>query len=126
MPVELEPEPDVPADLREALEASPESRTTWNGTTTIARLGWIHWIASAKQEKTRKKRINDACEMLALGEKRVCCFDPSGYYSKAFSTPQIADEYIRMRYKTGLANRLGKFGTAAVFLPKDNCGFQGH
>lgn len=33
-------------------------------------------------------RINDACDMLASGKKRVCCFDPSGYYSKAFMAPQ--------------------------------------
>lgn len=91
MPVELEPEPDVPTDLLEALEASAESRATWDGTTTIARLDWIHWVTSAKQAKTRKKRINDACDMLASGKKRVCCFDPSGYYSKAFSAPQAAD-----------------------------------
>ncbi len=91
MPVELEPEPEVPTDLLEALEVSPESRATWDGTTTIARLDWVHWITSAKQAKTRKKRINDACDMLASGKKIVCCFDPSGYYSKAFSAPQIAD-----------------------------------
>lgn len=91
MPVELEPEPDAPADLLEALEASAEARATWDGTTTIARLDWIHWVTSAKQAKTREKRINDACDMLASGKKRVCCFDPSGYYSKAFSAPQAAD-----------------------------------
>jgi hypothetical protein len=89
--VEQEPEPDVPADLAQALEASPKSRATWDATTTIARLDWIHWITSAKQAKTRVKRINDACDMLASGKKRVCCFDPSGYYSKAFCAPQIAD-----------------------------------
>lgn len=91
MPVEQEPEPDVPADFGEALEASPEARATWNQTTTLARLDWIHWITSAKQAKTRTKRIRDACEMLASGEKRVCCFDPSGYYSKAFRAPEAAD-----------------------------------
>jgi uncharacterized protein YdeI (YjbR/CyaY-like superfamily) len=89
--VEHEPEPDVPADLAQALEASPKSRATWDATTTIARLDWIHWITSAKQAKTRVKRINDACDMLASGKKRVCCFDPSGYYSKAFCAPPIAD-----------------------------------
>lgn len=91
MPVEQEPEPEVPPDFRDALEDSPESKTTWYETTTIARLDWIHWITSAKQAKTRTKRINDACDMLASGKKRVCCFDPSGFYSKAFSAPQVAD-----------------------------------
>ena len=88
---ENEPEPEVPEDLAKALDAAPESRVTWDATTTIARLDWIHWITSAKQPKTRVKRINDACDMLAAGKKRVCCFDPSGYYSKAFKAPQ-ADE----------------------------------
>lgn len=85
--LEQEPEPEVPADLAVALEVSPESRATWDATTTIARIDWVHWVTSAKQAKTRSKRIKDACEMLASGKKRVCCFDPSGFYSKAFSAP---------------------------------------
>jgi hypothetical protein len=88
MAVDPEPEPEVPDDLARALDAAPESRSTWDATTPIARLDWIHWITSAKQAKTRVKRINDACEMLASGKKRVCCFDPSGFYSKTFSAPQ--------------------------------------
>jgi len=89
--LDQEREPEVPADLAKALESEPEAQATWNATTTIARIDWVHWIVSAKQAKTREKRINDACEMLASGKKRVCCFDPSGFYSKAFSAPQ-ADE----------------------------------
>lgn len=54
----------------------------------VARVDWIHWIVSAKQAQTRAKRISDACEMLASGERRVCCFDPSGFYSKAFGAPK--------------------------------------
>ena len=94
-PVKSEPEPEIPADLREALAASPESRATWDDTTTVARLDWIHWITSAKQAKTRAKRIRDACDMLASGKRRVCCFDPSGYYSKAFSAPQVNGQQAR-------------------------------
>ncbi|WP_244623559.1 YdeI/OmpD-associated family protein [Shewanella salipaludis] len=86
-----EPEPQVPGDLALALQAAPESRATWDATTTLARVDWIHWITSAKQAKTRAKRIQDACDMLASGKKRVCCFDPSGFYSKAFCTPETAD-----------------------------------
>lgn len=88
MPVEQEPEPAIPADLKEALAASPEAKATWNDTSTIARVDWIHWISSAKQAATRAKRINDACDKLASGKRRVCCFDPSGYYSKALSAPK--------------------------------------
>ncbi|MDD8044887.1 MAG: YdeI/OmpD-associated family protein, partial [Verrucomicrobiota bacterium] len=90
-PVEQEPEPEVPSDLAAALEVAPEARAVWDDTTTIARVDWIHWITSAKQSKTRAKRIDDACDMLASGKRRVCCFDPSGYYSKALSAPQAAD-----------------------------------
>ena len=62
----------------------------WEATTTLARVDWIHWITSARQAKTCAKRVNDACDMLKAGKKRVCCFDPSGYYSKAFSAPEAA------------------------------------
>lgn len=90
-PVDQEPEPEIPADLQDALSAIPEAWATWEATTTIARLDWIHWVTSAKQSKTRAKRVDNACDMLASGKRRVCCFDPSGYYSKAFSAPKEVD-----------------------------------
>lgn len=91
-PVAQEPEPLVPADLQAALDDAPEARAVWDDTTTIARLDWIHWITSARQAKTRVKRIGDACSMLGSGKRRVCCFDPSGYYSKAFSAPEATEQ----------------------------------
>ena len=91
MSAQQEAEPDLPADFEASLAATPDARAVWNSTTTIARVDWIHWITSAKQPKTRAKRIGDACDMLASGKQRVCCFDPSGYYSKVFSAPKAAD-----------------------------------
>lgn len=91
LPVAQEPEPEIPSDLLEALVANPEARDVWDSTTTIARLDWIHWITSTKSSKTRAKRIGAACDKLASGKRRVCCFDPSGYYSKSFSAPQATD-----------------------------------
>lgn len=88
VPVEEEPEPEVPADLLEALAASPQAGAAWDETPTIARLDWIHWITSAKQFSTRTKRVSNTCDMLLSGKRRVCCFDPSGYYSNAFSAPK--------------------------------------
>jgi hypothetical protein len=88
--VEQEPEPELPPDFAAALAANPAARAVWHDTTTIARLDWIHWATSAKQAKTRTQRISDACDMLASGKRRVCCFDQSGYYSKAFSAPKAA------------------------------------
>lgn len=89
-PVAKEPEPKQPPDFREALNASPEAKAVWNSTTTIARIDWIHWIESAKQSKTRKSRVANACDMLASGKERVCCFDQSGFYSKSLSAPKAA------------------------------------
>lgn len=89
--VAQEPEPRVPPDLRKALAAAPEAQAAWEDTTTIARLDWIHWITSGKQAKTRAQRIRKACDMLASGKGRVCCFDQSGFYSKAFSAPEETD-----------------------------------
>jgi hypothetical protein len=90
-PVATEPEPELPDDFAEALAASAEATRVWDTTTTIARIDWIHWIESAKQSKTRRRRIENACDMLASGKGRVCCFDPSGFYSKAFSAPKAAE-----------------------------------
>lgn len=90
-PLAEEPEPSIPTDFQTALSDTPEAEQVWNATTTIARIDWIHWIVSAKQAKTRAKRIADACDMLASGKRRVCCFDPSGYYSKTFRAPSAVE-----------------------------------
>ncbi|HET7921507.1 MAG TPA: YdeI/OmpD-associated family protein [Gammaproteobacteria bacterium] len=90
-PVAKEPEPKLPADLRTALAASPKAHAMWDATTTLARIDWIHWIESAKQSKTRKSRVEGACDRLASGKKRVCCFDPSGYYDKSLSAPEAEE-----------------------------------
>lgn len=90
-PVANEPEPKLPPDLHNALAASPQAKAVWQVTTTVARIDWIHWIESAKQAATRKRRVENACDMLAAGKKRVCCFDPSGFYDKSLSAPQAAE-----------------------------------
>jgi hypothetical protein len=89
-PARKEPEPRVPADLKKALAAAPKARATWSGITTVARRDWIAWIISARQPETRARRIRNACDMLAGGKRRVCCFDRSGFYSKEFSAPAAA------------------------------------
>lgn len=89
-PVEIEPEPKVPPELRKALAAHPQARAQWDDITPVARRDWIHWITSAKKEETRERRIHTACDMLASGKRRACCFDRSGMYSKALSAPQAA------------------------------------
>ena len=91
-PVAREPEPELPPDLSRALLGTADAQATWESTTVLARVDWIHWITSARQAATRAKRVADACDKLASGQRRVCCFDPSGYYSKALGAPEAADE----------------------------------
>jgi hypothetical protein len=91
-PVAEEPEPRVPADLRKALAtAHLKARAVWSHITPVARRDWIQWIESAKREETRLKRIESACDMLAQGKRRPCCFDRSGMYAKSLSCP-VSDE----------------------------------
>ncbi|MET0290117.1 MAG: YdeI/OmpD-associated family protein [Pseudoxanthomonas sp.] len=91
-PVSVEPEPAVPADLRDALEAHPEARATWDDITATARRDWIYWITSGKKAQTRVKRVATACDMLAQGKRRACCFDRSGLYSRRLGAPQATTD----------------------------------
>lgn len=90
-PMAEEPEPAVPSDLAAALKAHPAARATWDDITAVARRDWIHWIGSGKRADTRVKRIATACDMLASGKRRACCFDRSGMYSKSMSAPEAAE-----------------------------------
>ncbi|MBB6598071.1 YdeI/OmpD-associated family protein [Luteimonas sp. MC1825] len=91
-PVAEEPEPRLPADLRAALSAQPAARATWDDITPVARRDWIQWITSGKKAETRVKRIATACDKLASGQRRACCFDRSGMYSRgSLGPPEAAD-----------------------------------
>lgn len=90
-PVAEEPEPSVPSDLRKALAAAPRARAAWSDITPVARRDWIQWITSGRRAETRALRIGKACDMLAKGKRRPCCFDRSGLYSKSLSCP-VADD----------------------------------
>ncbi|CAG0960248.1 hypothetical protein PHYC_00685 [Phycisphaerales bacterium] len=92
-PSAQEPEPKVPSDLRKALAAaSAKTREAWKSITPLARRDFMHWIVSAKQKETRARRIENACDMLAKGKRRPCCFDRSGMYDKSLSCP-VADTF---------------------------------
>ena len=91
-PVEKEPEPKIPADLKQALAENPAAKATWVDITPVARRDWIHWITSGKKAETRAKRIDVACDKLAGGNRRACCFDRSGMYSKGnMGAPEAAE-----------------------------------
>jgi len=69
-----EPEIRMPTDLRKALAAAPLAQAGWEDITPMARRDWIFSIISAKQPETRRRRIDKACDMLASGKRRLCCF----------------------------------------------------
>src|SRR5258708_5336688 len=74
-PVGKEPDPHrVPTDLRKALVATPLAAAAWKGLTPIARRDFTSWIDSAKQPERRRRRIERACENLAAGKRRPCCY----------------------------------------------------
>ncbi len=78
--VTLEPtkewvEPEVPADLKKALETSPKAEELWNDITPSARWDWVRWIRAVKTEETRQKHIDVALDKLNKGMRRPCCFN---------------------------------------------------
>ena len=88
-----EPEPNVPADLRKGLAAATaKAKEVWSDITPMARRDFVHWVVSAKQAETRARRVEKACDMLAKGKRRPCCFDRSGMYDKSLSCPAADDE----------------------------------
>ncbi len=78
--VALEPtqewvEPEVPADLKQALVASPKAQALWTEITPNARWDWIRWIRAVKTPETRQKHIEVALSKLNQGMRRPCCFN---------------------------------------------------
>lgn len=86
-----QPEPSLPEDFKVLLNKSSDAQATWNSATTLAKIDWVHWMESAKQDTTKRERASNAIDMLEKGKKRVCCFDPSGFYSKALACPVEED-----------------------------------
>jgi hypothetical protein len=74
-PVKEWSEPNVPADLMNALAVVPQAHTLWMEITPMARWDWIRWIGSTKQPETRRRRIETALSKLKAGDRRPCCFN---------------------------------------------------
>lgn len=89
-----EPETRVPMELRKALAAAPPAQALWAAITPMARQNWILWISSAKLPETRMRRIENACDMLASGKKRVCCFGGLKWLMK--DHPTSSEGWLRL------------------------------
>lgn len=61
-------------DLRSALISDLKIKEIWEDITPLARNEWICWVTSAKQEETRKRRIEQTISKLKKGMRRPCCW----------------------------------------------------
>ena len=70
--VKHEPKPaaELHPEFAAALNANPKAKEVLEGFSPSARREYVDWIADAKQDKTRSKRIADAIEWLSEGKKR--------------------------------------------------------
>lgn len=72
------PEPEIPADLQNALQnAAPEVQALWEKVTPMAHWEWLRWIGSTLNPETRAKRIEVSISKLSKGMRRPCCFNRS-------------------------------------------------
>ena len=73
-PRKVKHEPKPPAEIHPefaaALDANPKAKATLESFSPSARRDYLDWIAEAKQDATRAKRIATAVECLAEGKKR--------------------------------------------------------
>ncbi len=69
------PEPEVPADLSQALASDPQASALWVQITPMARWDWLRWIRATNNQETRSRRIEVALSKLKAGERRPCCFN---------------------------------------------------
>jgi hypothetical protein len=64
----------LPADFRKAIEFDANATSLWADITPLARNEWICWVTSAKQEATRKRRIEVGIDKMRGGMRRPCCW----------------------------------------------------
>ena len=72
------PEPELPPDLRAALEAAPKAvQESWTDITPMARWEWVRWVNATANPATRERRVEVSISKLDSGKRRPCCFDLS-------------------------------------------------
>ena len=63
-------EVEVPEALAAALAADPEAKASFDRMAFTHRKEYARWIADAKQEQTRQRRLGQALEMIRAGRTR--------------------------------------------------------
>jgi uncharacterized protein YdeI (YjbR/CyaY-like superfamily) len=67
---EPKPAPEMHPAFAAALEQAPTAKATMDGFSPSCRREYLEWIADAKQDATRARRIATAVEWLSEGKKR--------------------------------------------------------
>ena len=62
--------PSLHPDFASALAAAPKAKAALDGFPPSAQRDYLEWISEAKQDATRKKRIDTAIEWLSEGKRR--------------------------------------------------------
>jgi Bacteriocin-protection, YdeI or OmpD-Associated/Domain of unknown function (DUF1905) len=63
-------EVDVPAALAQALDGDPEAKARFDALAFTHRKEFARWIAEAKKDETRERRVAQALQMLREGRTR--------------------------------------------------------
>ena len=87
----------VPSDLQKVLAKNAKAKGQWDDLTPIGRRDFVSWIESAKQEETRKRRVESVPSRLASGKRRPCCYAlvPMNLYKALDASPKA-----KARWKT--------------------------
>jgi uncharacterized protein YdeI (YjbR/CyaY-like superfamily) len=64
------PAPDMHPQFAAALDHSPKAKAMLDSFPPSARRDYLEWVAGAKQDATRQKRIATAIEWLSEGKRR--------------------------------------------------------
>ena len=67
---EAKPPAELHPDFAAALQASPKAKAALDGFSPSAQRDYLDWIAEAKLDSTRAKRIATAIEWLSEGKRR--------------------------------------------------------
>ena len=67
---EPKPAPELHPDFAAALAKAPAAKAVLDGFPPSAQRDYLEWISEAKQDATRRKRIDDAIQWLGEGKRR--------------------------------------------------------
>lgn len=106
----------LPADFRKAIQLDATAKNLWSDITPLARNEWICWVTSAKQEVTRKRRIEvgidkmpmreSTSEMLLIFADLESRTPPNNHWSERVRAASVANSDALSRSRRSAVRRL--------------------